>query len=557
MSALPDMGTLAAADLPTATASGEPASVFELLARDAAGSSRTTSKPIHSPADATASELIEGLRRKGVLLIAIASAGVLISLALMAIVDGEHARGAAVASALLALIPFWAATKGRTDATVRVLLGLVAALQPALLIYASQNSIWQSEIQLFAVLALGLLVPLCDTRAVLAASTVGVLHHVTVAFIMPQPAFSSSEGMLGTSLHIMGPVLIACFLGWVTAKLVSIIERIANLEGDAKDHAKQLNRLHSDLCDAQKRLEDERSTHSRKCEQLSAAHRRSNERIAADFEQTISAVTHSVASTVSMLERSARGLKAIAQEAGEEANDVANCAEGASRAANVVAAGVAELSVAISEISALVRKQSDLSIEANSRSESGGQAIGSLSEQSRTIGEATRAIVRIAERTDLLSLNAAIEAASAGKSGRGFSIVAQEVKALASQATDAATQIDVFLKGVRAGTLSAESSFEAIDAAIAELGKTATAILHGVGNQTQSADTIEQFARRAAGEADQMVERTRTLAKRASSASELSDELQRAAAGLAQTVRELERSTSSFTASLGVDPIPA
>ncbi|AWW75004.1 hypothetical protein CD351_11255 [Erythrobacter sp. KY5] len=554
MNALPEMSALAMPDLPAATGSGEPASVFELLARDAVQGRVPPPKRSHSPGEETASEIIEGLRRKGVLLIAIASAGVLMALALMAVVHGEHARNAAIASALVALIPIWATVKARTDETVRVLMGLVAALQPALLVYATQNSIWQLDTHLFVLLALGLLVPLCDTRAVLAASALGAFHHLTLAFVSPQTAFAGAGGVLAIALHIAGFILTAGLLGWVTSRLTMTIERIASLELEAKDHTAQVDGLRSKLSAAHDRLEEERKANTHKYEQLGASHRRTNQRIATDFEQSISAVTHSVAGTVTMLESSARHLKTIAQEAGEEATNVASCAEGASRAANVVAAGLAELSMAISEISALVRKQSDLSIEANNRSESGGQAIGSLADQSRTIGEATRAIVRIAERTDLLSLNAAIEAASAGQSGRGFSIVAQEVKALASQASEAATQIDSFLQGVRDGTLSAERSFAGIDAAVSELGKTATAILHGVDNQTQSADTIEQFARRAAGEADQMVERTRTLAKRASAASELSDQLERAAAGLAQTVRELEHSTSTFTEGLGVGP---
>ncbi len=274
--------------------------------------------------------------------------------------------------------------------------------------------------------------------------------------------------------------------------------------------------------------------------------------VAAEFERSISGVTHAVAETANLLERSAKGLKVMATEAGSEAHDVAGSAESASRAANTVAAGVAEMSLSIATIAANVGQQSELTAEATQRSGGGGKAIGSLSQQSRTIGEATRAIVRIAERTNLLSLNAAIEAASAGVAGRGFTIVAQEVKALATQAGEAATEIDTFLSGVRSGTVEAEQSFQAIDSAIADLNETARSIRYDVESQKQSADTIEAFARNAAGEADAMVGRTKALLHRANAAGTLSSELEDAAADLSENIRNLERSTSNFMTNLKV-----
>lgn len=176
--------------------------------------------------------------------------------------------------------------------------------------------------------------------------------------------------------------------------------------------------------------------------------------------------------------------------------------------------------------------------------------MGGLSIHSDTIGEATRAIVRIAERTNLLSLNAAIEAASAGEAGRGFTIVAQEVKALAMQASQAATEIDEFLSGVRSGTLEAERSFEAIDTAITELAKAATTIRWDVESQRNSADTIEDYARAAADDVGAIAKRSKTLASTASNAKTLSTELDEAAAAMILNVRDLELSTAQFTANL-------
>ena len=176
--------------------------------------------------------------------------------------------------------------------------------------------------------------------------------------------------------------------------------------------------------------------------------------------------------------------------------------------------------------------------------------MGSLAKRSDTIGEATSAIVRIAERTNLLSLNAAIEAARAGAAGRGFTVVAQEVKALANQAGEAATQINDLLNGVRSGTHEAELSFGAIDSVVEELDRAATAIRCDVEMQRKSADTIEDFARRAAGEVQDMADQSKSLAETADNAKALSRKLGEASAELLANVRTLETSTDEFVSHL-------
>jgi twitching motility protein PilJ len=106
-----------------------------------------------------------------------------------------------------------------------------------------------------------------------------------------------------------------------------------------------------------------------------------------------------------------------------------------------------------------------------------------LGESSQEIGEITELISDITEQTNVLALNAAIQAASAGEAGRGFSVVAEEVQRLAERSGDATRQIAALVKTIQTDTQDAVAAMERSTQGVVESTKLSDAIRQRGGQQ--------------------------------------------------------------------------
>ncbi len=129
-----------------------------------------------------------------------------------------------------------------------------------------------------------------------------------------------------------------------------------------------------------------------------------------------------------------------------------------------------------------------------------------LGESSQEIGEITELISDITEQTNVLALNAAIQAAAAGEAGRGFSVVAEEVQRLAERSADATRQIAALVRAIQADTQDAVLAMERSTREVVEgarLSDNAGAALADIDRLSrQVAELIEQIAHSATREAE-------------------------------------------------------
>ena len=129
--------------------------------------------------------------------------------------------------------------------------------------------------------------------------------------------------------------------------------------------------------------------------------------------------------------------------------------------------------------------------------ESIAESVVRLSEQGQTIGEIIATVNDLAEQSNLLAVNAAIEATRAGEYGKGFGVVAQEVKSLAEQSRQATTQVRTILmevqKATSAAVMATEQGTKAVAAGVrqaTDAGESIRALSSSVGEASQAAAQI-------------------------------------------------------------------
>jgi methyl-accepting chemotaxis protein len=222
------------------------------------------------------------------------------------------------------------------------------------------------------------------------------------------------------------------------------------------------------------------------------------EHMIGDFRATVTAVIAAVTDNVGRMETTARTLSSIAAEADNQARSASASSEQTETNVRSVASATEELGASILEISDQASQANGVVERATEIAHNADQLVGQLSAGASRIGDVVKLIRAIAEQTNLLALNATIEAARAGEAGRGFAVVASEVKTLASQTAKATEEIGAQVGAIQSSTAQAVDAIRQISGVMGDISRFTSTIAASVEEQSASTQEIGRNVHEAA-----------------------------------------------------------
>jgi methyl-accepting chemotaxis protein len=314
--------------------------------------------------------------------------------------------------------------------------------------------------------------------AFLIAIPLSVLVSILVALSIVRPVRNVTENMLAISRGDLGTTI-----GY--ADRSDEIGRMVKAIGVFRDNAAQIRAL-----EERQRAEQQRHADLRKTEMNA---------LAADFEASVKLIASRLNDTAKKVTGSSADLAKSAEATRDQSVGMTQVVEVMSVSVQTVAGAAQQIAQAIPEVAAQVAQATDFVKFTAAETKRVDNEMAQLTKAVQDINTAVGLIQDIAGSTNLLALNATIEAARAGEAGRGFGVVATEVKALSNQTERATREITARIEAVKSSCSTVATSIASIVKAMHNVEELSQAIAGSVNDQAAGTSEIADSAASAKG----------------------------------------------------------
>jgi methyl-accepting chemotaxis protein len=256
--------------------------------------------------------------------------------------------------------------------------------------------------------------------------------------------------------------------------------------------------------------------------------------------------THALASSSEELTSVSQQMSAAAEQTTAQANLVSAAAEQVSGNTRTVSGSIENLVASIHEIAKNAQDAASTARKAVEMATATSGTMAALGRSSQEIGAVIKVITSIAEQTNLLALNATIEAARAGEAGKGFAVVASEVKELARDTAKATEEIGGRIESMQGDTQRAVAAIAEIGTVIERIDALQTKIAAAVEEQSVTTGEISRNIAEATTGTSEIAENIVQVAQAAQSTAEGASNTQVSSQELARMAQALQRLVEEY-----------